>query len=114
MRILELVIESHARKHVQVGYGWPIIIAGAMLDDEPSRQKVRTAMSFISAYCLFESVKASAVIEDVRVPVIPAESGASAYHRVSVRTQLWALRDSGDRTMSWRDLAARDGGFAFA
>jgi hypothetical protein len=115
LRILELVVESHARKHVQVGYGWPVIIAGAMLDDEPSRQKVRVAVEFFRHYCLFEVLRASAVLDDVRrrrLPLLQIVKERAADGRAS-RTQLWALRDAGDRTTTWRALAARDGGFAF-
>lgn len=43
-RILELVIESDRRQLVNLGFVWPLIIAGSMVSEEGGRDQARLAL----------------------------------------------------------------------
>lgn len=43
-RILELVIESDRRQLVNLGFVWPLIIAGSMMSEESGRDQARLAL----------------------------------------------------------------------
>jgi uncharacterized protein YfiM (DUF2279 family) len=134
-RILDLVIESHARRFVQIGcvrlpspfalsrgmtdrrtpglppsLAWPMIVAGSIMLCSAGRNKALAALETFRSYMLWEFSRALDLWREVRDGHSHL-SGLDDTDLTSGPLQVWASRDAGGHT-SWRDVAARDGGFA--
>lgn len=94
-----------------------MIIAGSIMPHPAGREQARRALATFEPFMLFELERVAELWDEVRGLSGPSPSsalGAGAdcgLRRMVALEQVWADRDEGGQA-TWRDVAARNGGFA--